>query len=222
LVPTPSRGVSVDFDGAAVDESFFANLRSNVERAAVASVSIAYQIFLAEYHAKRGELDVSRHHSNLAESLLATYPNIWLRGLLDLHLSCLSYLEGNYLDSLVAARHALDTSVLSGHLLTSLTARANMAAAYLAVGQPARARACLASALQQAGSEEQIFGLLLETLAEAQLLSGTWQVVPSPFDAHETLAHGLPSRVQCGTEPGTCVRRSGYFSGLDTGRIRSH
>ena len=165
-------GVSVDFDGAAVDESFFANLRSNVERAAAPSVSIAYQILLAEYHAKRGELDVSRHHSNLAESLLATYPNIWLRGLLDLHLSCLSYLEGDYLDSLVAARHALDTSVLSGHLLTSLTARANMAAAYLAVGQPARARACLASALQQAGSEEQIFGLLLETLAEAQLLSG--------------------------------------------------
>jgi len=165
-------GVSADFDGAALDASLLASLRSNTERAAVPTVSIAYQIFLAEYQAKRGDLDASRHHSSLAESLLATYPNIWLRGLLDLHLSCLSYLEGNYLDSLLAARHALDTSHESGHLLTGLIALADMAAAYLAVGQPARARSCLSSALRQANREEQIFGLLLETLAEAQLVSG--------------------------------------------------
>jgi len=97
-----------------------------------------------------------------------------------------------------------------------------MAAAYLAVGQPARARACLASALQQGGSEEQIFGLLLETLAEAQLLSGDLAGCSESLRCARDLSSRLASRVQCGTEPGTCVRRSGYFSGLDTGRIRSH
>ena len=165
-------GVSADFDGAKLDGSLLSSLRSNIERAAVPSVTVAHQVFLAEYHAKRGDLDESRRHSSLAESVLFSFPNIWLRGLLDLHQSCLSYLEGNYLESLVAARHALETSSHSGHLLTGLIARADMAAAYLAVGQPARARACLSSALRQSNREEQIFGLLLETLAEAQLVSG--------------------------------------------------
>ena len=165
-------GVSADYDGAKLEGSLLSSLRSNIERAAVPSVTVAHQVFLAEYHAKRGDLDESRRHSSLAESVLFSFPNIWLRGLLDLHQSCLSYLEGNYLESLVAARHALETSSRSGHLLTGLIARADMAAAYLAVGQPARARACLSSALRQSNREEQIFGLLLETLAEAQLVSG--------------------------------------------------
>ena len=165
-------GVSADIDGAELDPSLLANLRSNTERAAIPSVSVAYQVLLAEYHAKRGNLGTSRHHSSLAESILAAHPNVWLRGLLDLHLSCLSYLEGNYLDALVAARHALDTSVRSGHLLTGLIAQADMAAAYLAVGQPARAEVCLFVALQNANRDEQIFGLLLETLAETQMVSG--------------------------------------------------
>ena len=164
--------VSADFDGADLSASLLADLRKNTERAATPAISVAYQIFLAEYRAKRGDLDRSKHHSNLAESILATYPNIWLRGLLDLHLSCLSYLEGNYLNSILAARRALDTSGKSGNRLTGLIAQADMAAAYLAVGQPARARTCLSSALQRANNEEQIFGLLLETFAEAQLVSG--------------------------------------------------
>ena len=165
-------GVSADIDGCELDPSLLANLRSNTERAATPPVSIAFQIFLAEYYAKRGNLAASRHHSSLAESVLATYPNIWLRGSLDLHLSCLSYLEGNYLDSMVAARRALDTSSRSGHRLTGLIAQADMAAAYLAVGQPSRAKACLSFALREANREEQIFGLLLETLAETQLVCG--------------------------------------------------
>jgi DNA-binding NtrC family response regulator/tetratricopeptide (TPR) repeat protein len=165
-------GVSADFDGADFETSLLSDLRRNTERAAVPSVSIAHQIALAEYHAKRGDLAASRHHGGLAESLLAKYPNLWLRGLLDLHLSCLNYLEGNYLESLMAAHRALTTSDESGHLLTGLIAHADMAAAYLAIGQPARARACLSSALSQANRDEQIFGLLIETLAETQLLNG--------------------------------------------------
>ena len=165
-------GASADLDGSELDPSLLTTLRSNTERAATPAISIAYQIFLAEYYAKRGNLGASRHHSTLAESVLATYPNIWLRGLLALHLSCLSYLEGEYLDSMTAARQALVTSKTSGHLLTGLIAQADMAATYLAVGQPARAKACLSLALQNANREEQIFGLLLETLAETQLVCG--------------------------------------------------
>ena len=73
---------------------------------------------------------------------------------------------------MIEARQALDTSSRSGHRLTGLIAQADMAAAYLAVGQPARAKACLSSALHEANREEQIFGLLLETLAETQLVCG--------------------------------------------------
>jgi len=165
-------GVSADLEGADLDLSLLSSLKRNIERAASPPLSIAHQIFLAEYHAKRGELATSRHHGSLAESVLSSFPSVWLRGLLDLHQSCLSYLEGNYLDSLLAARHALETSSRSGHFLTQVIAQADLAAAYLAVGQPARARACLASALRQSRKDQQIFGLLLETLAEAQLIVG--------------------------------------------------
>ena len=44
-----------------------------------------------------------------------------------------------------------------------------MAAAYLAAGQPARANRCVAHAIESASPEEQVYGLLLETLAEGQL-----------------------------------------------------
>jgi DNA-binding NtrC family response regulator/tetratricopeptide (TPR) repeat protein len=163
--------VQADLDGAELDAAILSNLRISVERAAVSSLSIAQQIFLAEYSAKRGDLDASRHYSDVAESLLSSFPNVWLRGLLDLHESCLNYLNGDFLDSLTAARNALAASVESGHVLTGVIAQADMAAAYLAVGQPARARSCLLSALQRCGREEQVWGLVLETLAEAQLLS---------------------------------------------------
>lgn len=164
--------VSADLDGAQIDPELLSVLRCNVEKAAVPAVSIAHRIFLAEYLAKRGDLDASRHHSDIAGSLLRSFPNHWLRGLLDLHQSCLDYLDGDFLDSLVAARHALASSIESGHLLTGVIALADMAAAYLAVGQAARATACLSVALRKPGREEQVWGLLLETLAEAQLVSG--------------------------------------------------
>jgi DNA-binding NtrC family response regulator/tetratricopeptide (TPR) repeat protein len=165
-------GVYADLNWADLEAPLLSDLRRNVEMAAVPALSIAHQVFLAEYHAKRGDLTASRHYTNVAESVLFSFPNVWLRGLLDLHQSCLSYLEGNYLESLLAARRALATSCTSGHSLTELIAQADLAAAYLAIGQPARARACLAAALKKSNREEQIFGLLLETLAEAQLISG--------------------------------------------------
>ncbi len=164
--------VSADLDGRDLDVDVLSILRCNVEQAAVPAVSIAHQIFFAEYYAKRGDLDTSRHHTDIACSLLRSFPNHWLRGLLDLHESCLNYLEGRYLDSLDAARHALASSAESGHALTGVIALADMAAAYLAVGQAARATTCLSVALRKPSKEEQVWGLLLETLAEAQLVSG--------------------------------------------------
>jgi DNA-binding NtrC family response regulator/tetratricopeptide (TPR) repeat protein len=163
-------GVSTDLDGPNLEASMLRELRSNTEKAAIPSVSTAHQIFLAEYHAKRGQLDASWHHSRIAESLLTNYPNVWLRGLLDLQMSCLGYLEGNFLDALVAARHALETADESGHLSTRLRSLVDMGAAYLAIGQPARAEACLSTALREANAEEEVYGLILETLAEVQLV----------------------------------------------------
>ena len=165
-------GVSMDLEGRDLDAETLSGLRSNIEQAALPALAIAHQVFLAEYHAKRGDLDASRHHTDLAHSLLRSFPNYWLDGLLALHESCLCYLEGRFLDSLGFARHALDSSAESGHPLTGVIALADMAAAYLAVGQAARATTCLSIALRKSGKEEQVWGLLLETLAEAQLVSG--------------------------------------------------
>ena len=108
--------------------SLLADVRRNTERAAVPVISIAYHVFAAEYQAKRGHVAASRHHSDLAESLLGRYPNVWLRGLLDLQRSCLCYLEGDFSGSITAARLALDASERSGHILTRLIALADMAA----------------------------------------------------------------------------------------------
>lgn len=168
-------GVSMDLEGRDIDAEVLSGLRCSVEQAAVPALAIAHQIFLAEYHAKRGDLDSSRHHTDLARSLLRSFPNHWLNGLLALHESCLSYLEARFLDSLSFAKRALDSHAQSGHSLTAVIALADMAAAYLAVGQAARAGTCLSIALRKSSEEQQVWGLLLETLAEAQLVSGDVQ-----------------------------------------------
>ena len=168
-------GVSADLHGRDLDEDDLSRLKANVERAAVPAVSIAHQVFLAEYLAKRGHLVASEHHADVARSLLGSFPNYWLRGLLSLHESCLFYLKGQFLDALEAARLALESSRESGHPLTGVIALADMAAAYLAVGQAARATTCLSVALSKARREEQVWGLLIETLAEAQLVDGDLQ-----------------------------------------------
>ena len=72
-------GVSSDAEGNEPLDSLRAELRRNTERAAIPSVSIAFHVFTAEHEAKHGKLAASRHHSDLAESLLARHPNVWLR-----------------------------------------------------------------------------------------------------------------------------------------------
>jgi len=150
-------------------EKLLARLSRDVERAAVPAVTIAYHIFCAEREAKRGRLDASRQHSALAESLLRSFPNAWLLGLLELQTFCLCYLEGDYHSALQHARRALASSTVSGHQSTKVIALNDMAAAYLAAGQPARARFCIDSGLVSVGPGEIVHALLLETLAETQL-----------------------------------------------------
>jgi DNA-binding NtrC family response regulator len=169
-------------------DSLQTELRRNTERAAIPSVSIAHHVFTAEHEAKHGRLAASRHHSDLAESLLGRHPNVWLRGLLDLQQSCLAYLEGDFAIALSAARHALGVSRLSGHVLTRLIALADMGAAYLAIGQSARAASCVNFALASANPEEQVFGLLLETLAEAQLVDRDVSGCATSLDNAQRLA----------------------------------
>ena len=164
-------GVTEDSPAKERVSAIRSELRRNVDRAGCPNVSVAFHIFSAEHEAKHGRLAVSRFHGEIAESLLSRHPNVWLTGLLDLQKSCLSYLEGDFAVSIKAAQRALDSSEESGHVQTRLVALADMAAAYLAVGQPARANQCIAFAMKAANPTEQIFGLLVETLAEAQLES---------------------------------------------------
>ena len=166
-------------------------LRRNVERAGVPNVLVAFHIFTAEYEAKHGQLSSSKCHGELAESLLNRHPNVWLQGLLNLQKSCLSYLEGDFALALKSAQAALGHSVESGHLQTRLLALGDMAAAYLAVGQPARANRCAAYAMAGANPEEQVFGLLLETLAEGQLESGDLVGCAESLRRAESLANDL-------------------------------
>lgn len=167
------RLLGVAAEGTSGDsiESFRSQLGRSVERAGSPNVSIAFHVFSAEYEAKHGQLQSSKHHGELAESLLSRHPNWWLRGLLELQQSCLSYLEGEFSLAIGFARSALRTADDSGHVHTRLVALADMAAAYLASGQPNRANSCLERAMAEASPDEQLYGLLLETLAEAQLES---------------------------------------------------
>jgi len=66
-----------------------------------------------------------------------------------------------------------------------------MGAAYLAIGQPARAASCLNFALANANPEEQVFGLLLETLAEAQLVDRDVSGCATSLDHAQRLATSL-------------------------------
>ena len=187
------RLLGVALDASARDQipALRSELRRNVERAGIPNVLVAFHIFTAEYEAKHGQLSSSRCHGELAESLLNRHPNVWLSGLLNLQKFCLSYLEGNFTLALRSAQTALVYSVESGHLQTRLLALGDMAAAYLAAGQPARANRCVSHAMASANSEEQIFGLLLETLAEGQLESRDLAGCAESLCRAESLANDL-------------------------------
>jgi DNA-binding NtrC family response regulator/tetratricopeptide (TPR) repeat protein len=166
-------------------------LRRNVERAGLPSVLTAFHIFTAEHEAKHGQLSSSKSHGQLAESILHRHPNVWLSGLLNLQKSCLCYLEGDFTLALKSAQIALVQSADSGHLQTKLLALGDMAAAYLAAGQPARAIRCVNYAMASANPEEQVFGLLLETLAESQLESRDLEGCAESLVRAESLASDL-------------------------------
>lgn len=162
-------GTAVDLGDKDDLEKLLARLSRDVEQAAVPAVTVAYHIFCAEREAKRGRLQASRQHSSLADSLLQSFPNAWLLGLLELQTFCLCYLEGDFYSALQHARRAFASSMVSGHQSTKVIALIDMAAAYLAAGQPARARVCIDSGFASVDTGETVYALLLETLAETQL-----------------------------------------------------
>jgi len=190
------RLLGVAVDSATKDRvpAIRSELRRNVERTGSPNVSVAFHIFSAEHEAKHGQLPLSRFHGEIAESLLRRHPNTWLIGLLDLQKSCLSYLEGNFTAALRFAQSAFNGSMESGHVQTRLLALGDMAAAYLAVGQPARATRCVACAMQSASPDEQVYGLMLETLAEGQLESRDLAGCAVSLARAESIASSLNQR----------------------------
>jgi len=163
------------------------DLRRNVARLGSPQVSVAYHVFSAEAEAKRGDMAESRQHSDLAESLLARSPNVWLRGLLDIQYSCLHYLAAAYPDALRFALRAVEASKQSGDSDTKVVALADLAASYLALGQLTRASQCIGSALACSDPSDQAYGLLTETLAEIRLSE-------RDYEGCQSLLHEAQSR----------------------------
>jgi len=184
-------GTAADLGRQEIVASVLDSLSGSVEKAAAPVITTAYHLFLAEVEAKRGHLSVSRHQSQLAASLLERFPNAWLRGLLDLHESCLCYLSGDFASALRLARDALAASSRSGHQQTRVIALVDMAAAYLAVGQPARAEICISVGLSLTRPDEVMYGLLLETLAEAQLICRNAPGCKESLDRARAIASSL-------------------------------
>jgi len=147
-------------------------LRRNVERAGSPGLSIAYHVSMVEHEARLEQLSSARYHEGVAESLLARYPNVWLAGRLHLQRSALSYLAGDFALTVKHSHLAMEASARSGFRRTRLSALNNLASAYLALGQPARAQNCLAQAMADALPEERLFGTLLDLMGQALLNAG--------------------------------------------------
>lgn len=145
------------------------SIGSAILRTGDPTLNTAYQLQRAEYHAKHGALALSESHASLAASLLRRFPNLWLHGLLELHLCCVAYLTGNFFASLCHARSALAAANESGHHHTRCAALTNLGAAYLALGQVPRAERAVAVALQSVHPGTLLHALALETMAEVWL-----------------------------------------------------
>ena len=135
-------------------------------------LTVAYHVFCAEIAARRGLLSESRKLTDLARSLIARTPNVWLRSLLSLQCSCLLYLEGAFGASLLYAANALQTADISGDADCRVASLTDLAACYLALGQVSRSSRCIAAALSRSQADHHSQVLLVETLAEAKLTEG--------------------------------------------------
>ena len=137
-----------------------------------ANLAIVYHIFRAEQEAKRGKINRSENHAEIAESLLEYTDNLWLRGLLQLHQGCLAYLAGHFVRAHDFALAAYRTAQESGHHNSLCASLTNLGAAYLVLGQPSRAERAVRRALEVSDPETALHSLSLETLAEIWLVVG--------------------------------------------------
>lgn len=133
------------------------------------NLAITFHIYRAELEARAGRLGRSDEHTRIAESLLADTEHLGLAGLVQVHRSCLAYLEGHFTTAHRYALRAFSTAQESGHHCTLCVSLTNLGASYLALGQPGRAERVLGRALELAHPGTTVHTLSLETLAEVWL-----------------------------------------------------
>ena len=118
-------------------------LRRLVAKSGKPHLMIELRLCVARWEARRHSPAEAKKHLRLAAELLATYPNLWLYGVLRLDESNVEALLGNLGESLRCAEEAMDYARRSGHLRTKLAAAVNESHLLCAYGRSRDAKRLL-------------------------------------------------------------------------------
>jgi DNA-binding NtrC family response regulator/tetratricopeptide (TPR) repeat protein len=146
----------------------------NVVRLGDPHVAAAFRLYAAELDGRRGALSASRHHTHVARSLLARFPNLWLQGVAALQEFCAAFIACEFDGAMEAAREALHVSKNSGHFRTRVAAFANLGALHLSRCKFDEATQNLEEALVLAAPGGEAHLALLDTCADLKLAQRDW------------------------------------------------
>ena len=133
--------------GAQLADSIVSQVRRDALRLGEIQTNIALHVFIAAIETQRGATVSAARHAHVASSLLGDDGNLWLRGLAEIDLLCLAFINGDLAKARSHGNTALRLSNHSGHLRTQLAALSNLAHIDLAEGRFAEAESNLKKAL---------------------------------------------------------------------------
>jgi DNA-binding NtrC family response regulator len=156
-------------------------VRLAVSRAGDARHVTQLRIHVARAEARRGSLAEAQRHHEAAERLLQAYPNIWLKGLLEIDRCVISMLLGDNSAALSAAESASRLASESGHYHTKLAAAINKSHVLERVGDLQGARKCIGYALQAARGNKHLVRAALDSLANLEISAGDYATCKDLF-----------------------------------------
>jgi hydrogenase-4 transcriptional activator len=167
LVPALS-----DTRGPGAVASLLYELKPLVLRSGDPHLLAVLHLRFGQVEAKRGLPDRALKHLELARKALATEPNTFIEGLLDLDASVVASMVPGTAHAGDLASRALRSGQRSGHVRTAVAARANLCAIALRRGDLAEAERWAGAALADATSFPLIRAALLDTCVSIELARG--------------------------------------------------
>ena len=176
--------------GAQLADSIVSEVRRHVLRLGEIQTNIALHVFIAAIETQRGATVSAARHAHVASTLLGEDGNLWLKGLTEIDLLCLAFINGDFAKARSHGNLALRLSSQSGHLRTELAALSNLAHIDLAEGRLAEAErnlkralnACRVSTISRVAVLDGLAQLEMsrKSLTECQAYLDRIAAVPSP------------------------------------------